>query len=262
MDIDDPVTDDDDVGVAPKKAVTLDTSGKKIDEPTGRIGADPAILDKTPYDDVVPARMWKGIGRYDHTGLVGFTKAGKTHFFKQLLADEKIVSCDKYIIVADPPAFSEIITGIAANRYMDKGEWSSLNDNVLFFTVDEIQKALNICVGKDMADFEKLIFFGDCLINNDNRNFALIADFINKAKNYKTTCIVEVHHFAGPKAVLMKGGMEIQIFLKLDPAKLALYLDKQKRDTSIQRYASLSGHEKVWIHSREQGDFDSHYLPI
>lgn len=258
---------DDEAHDAPRREIRIADTGAETtpaaaaDKPPDKIGADPAIVDKTPYDDVVNARTWSGIGRHDHTGLIGFTKAGKTHYFKQLLADEKIVECEKYIIVADAPAFSEIVTGFAAARYLHTGEWQSLEGKVLFFTVGEIQKAVNLCMGP-LADVDKLIFFGDCLISDDNRNFALLANFLNKAKNYKATCVIEIHHFAGPKAVLMKGALESQIFLKIDPAKLAMYLDKQKRDTMIERYASLGNHERVWIHDREEGDFDSHYLPI
>lgn len=238
-----------------RQEMKVDDNGDVQKAPTK--AADPSELKNLKYDSITPAPTWKGIEIYGHTGLVGATNSGKSHFIKQIFADEKVHDFDAYVIVSDSHSFSDFTVMIAARRYLRTGEWESLQGNIAYYKVEDIDKAMAVCIGPQFQGKEKLIIFSDCQLTAE-KTYTNMATFINKCKNYQTTAIVEIHHYEKP---LMKQALANTIFLKTDPSQLALHLKKSKNDSDIKRYAALSGHDRVWIKT-DGGDFNKHYLPI
>lgn len=224
-----------------------------------KIDVDKEKLAKTPYDDVIEAKQWGGLANDRHMGIVGASTAGKTTFFKTLLADQKIPICDVYIVVGDSPGKSEIVTGFCTLEYLTNGSFSG--KKFMHFSTSEIEKAFAYAIADENINTSKCLFLSDCLITSAKTK-ERTANFMNRAKNYKTSVIVEIHHLAGESMVLMRNALAVIVYLDQSTKSLARALDMAITENTIQKYSGLSKYERVLIHDKQEGIFNKHYLPF
>ena len=143
---------------------------EKLDTPNEKIEVDPRAIEKTQYSEIIKPKVWEGIKRLEHCMLVGATSAGKTYFFKQLLADEKIPMFDMYITVGNLSASNkdkiassdELQIGYAANYDLNNMNYRNIDSR--FFTMQDYEAAINLCMSGETIETSKLIFFNDALI--------------------------------------------------------------------------------------------------
>lgn len=227
-------------------------------EPT-KTNVDEDEVNKMAFDNVIPAKEWTGLELRSHMGLIGATNAGKTTFFKVLLADQKIPICDNYIIVGNLPGKSELVTGFATSEYLSTGAYKG--KKYYHYAIEETEQAMAFCIRDNLVNESKCLFLSDCLISSpalrDN-----IANFINKAKNYNTSVIVEIHNISGPSMVLMRNALAVKIYLNQKERAIATQLNMSIKDNLIAKYASLPKFDKVLIEDDTHGFFNKKYLPF
>lgn len=229
------------------------------EEDPKKIDVDEKKLAKTTFDDVIEAKQWKGLEINRHMGIVGATTAGKTTFFKTMLADQKIPICDVYIVVGDSPGKSEIITGFCTLEYLTNHSYA--NKKYMHFNTSELEKAFAFCLADENNSITKCLFLSDILISSAKVKDRT-ANFMNRAKNYKTSVIVEIHHLAGESMVLMRNALAVIVYLDQIPKALARALDMSVVDNIISKYSGLTKFDKVLIHDKQEGIFNKHYLPF
>lgn len=241
--------------------MTIDNDLKNENQPTQvkKIEVDNKKLQNTPYDNVIEAKQWTGLPENRHMGLVGASTTGKTHLFKTFLADQKIKLSDIYITVADLPGKSEIITGFCTLQYLTEGSYK--NKKYLHYTPDEIEKAIAYCLADENINYSKTIFLSDCLLASQKTKTS-VANFINKAKNFKCTVIVEIHNLVGDNMVMMRNALAVIVYLDQPAKTLARLLDASIDDNMIRKYSGFSKFDKVIIVDKLQGNFNKHYLPF
>ena len=247
--------EDDDEG---RQEISINDEGEQ--QGVKKVEVDKTELDKLPFDSVVAAKTWPGIEPFLHLGLIGATNSGKTRFFKQLLADQKIPICDIYIVVGNTPGKSELVTGFAALEYLSTGAYKS--KKYLHFMPHEIEEAIAYCMDDSRMKETKFLFLNDCLITT-NKIKNQVANFANKAKNWNTTLGIEVHSYAGENMVLLRNALKNKVYFEFKPKQLALALDMSVNDNIIAKYAGLSKGDEIVIEGEgKSGLFNKHYLPF
>lgn len=239
-----------------------DDTNNNVDNPVDKIekvDVDKEKLANTPYDAVIEAKQWTGLANNRHMGIAGASTSGKTTFFKTLLADQKIPICDVYIIVGDSPGKSELVKGFCTSEYLTNGSW--LDKKVMHFSTTEIEKAFAYALADENINITKCLFLSDCLISSAKIK-ERTANFMNRAKNYKTSVVVEIHHLAGESMVLMRNALAVIVYLDQTKNSLAKFLDMPITDNMIVKYSGLSKYERILIHDKQEGIFNKHYLPF
>ncbi len=232
---------------------------REVEIKPAKINVDEKEVEKMPFDDVIPAKEWKGLEFKSHMGIIGATNAGKTTFFKTLLADQKIPICDMYILVSNLPGKSELVTGFATNEYLTTGAYKG--KLYYHFAVEETEQAMSLCMRDNLADKTKCLFLSDCLISSSGLKDN-IANFINKAKNYQTSVVVEIHNISGQSMVLLRNALAVKVYLNQKERALAMQLNMSIKDNLIFKYASLPKYDKVLIEDDAHGFFNKRYLPF
>lgn len=228
----------------------------EVDNNDEKIQVDKRQLSKTPFDSVIEPNIWSGLKPLTHMGIIGATSAGKTFFFKNLLADEKIPICDMYIIVAELNGQSELVKGFCTLEYLSNGSYA--NKKYYHFLPTDIEQAFALTLSEENNNYTKCLFLSDCLITN-NTTKTKTANYINKAKNFKTTVIVEIHQIAGDGMVLLRNGLTVMVLLNLDANAVSLIIGKPKNDPQIQKYIGLSKFDRGLIWDRSEGIFNKKY---
>jgi hypothetical protein len=226
---------------------------EKLDTPNEKIEVDPRAIEKTQYSEIIKPKVWEGIKRLEHCMLVGATSAGKTYFFKQLLADEKIPMFDMYITVGNLSASNkdkiassdELQIGYAANYDLNNMNYRNIDSR--FFTMQDYEAAINLCMSGETIETSKLIFFNDALIQTPKMT-QNIAYLLHQAKNFNTTCVVEAHDYFSQNIKLARNACPVQIFFKLSPRELAKALKEELKSPIIKTYESKDVKERVLIH--------------
>ena len=238
------------------------TRTQNVLNPNKKIEVNPDIIkDSGVYNSIIPANHWKGLREFYHMGLIGASNTGKTTMFKRLLADQKIPIADTYIVVAQPVNKSELTIGMASNDYLTEGD-KFKSKKYLNFIPSEISKAFGYCKDMENAQESKLIFLNDCLITN-SKTRDNIAFFINEAKNFKTTVVVEIHNLTGPNMLMLRGALEVKIYFGLTSLALSQQLELEKNDPIIQKYNTKSNrYDQILIYDKQHGFFNKDYIPF
>ena len=224
-----------------------------------KIEVAPNSLRRAAHSAIMPSRIWAGQKKHEHMGIVGATNSGKTYRFLTFLADQKIPICDRYIIVGDSPKRDEIVKGICALMYLSGRPYQE--SKIEHFPINEVKRAIALCLDPATLHEEKYVFFNDVLISTaDARNS--LANFANKAKNFNTTLCIEIHHLAGENMVLMRNALQHKVYCDLSPKSLALELGLKAGDDFITKYAGLAKMDRVVIHERDMGEFNKNYTPF
>ncbi len=224
-----------------------------------KVEVAPNVLKRTMHSGIMPSKIWTGQKLYQHMGLVGATGSGKTHRFLTFLADQKIPICDKYYIVGDSPSRDDLIKGICSLHYLSSIPYSSAK--IVHYPISDVSKVISMCLDEANNHFTKYIFFNDVLISNA-KNRDLLANFVNKAKNFKTTCCIEIHHLAGPNMLLLRRALFHKVYCDVPPKSLKLELADSSDDSLLIKYSGLPIRDRVVINDRELGNFNKNYTPF
>lgn len=214
---------------------------------------DPQVLEKTEYNEIIKAGIWGGVQHLKHLALVGATSAGKTTYFKQLLADQKIPTFDIYITLGNMPGADELQIGYAASNYLFGIDHSNIES--YHYTFDNYAQALNKARSPEIKDKSKLLFLNDAMIQSSKLTKE-ISDFMNQAKNYNITCVVEVHDFFGKDMKMARKACTYSIFFKVSAAELSRALEIEKKAPLIRAYEMKDLDNRILIFDR---DADSYY---
>lgn len=243
----------------PNSVMTAEEAEKRAKSHQPKLEVNPNNLKKTHHSSILPSKVWQGQKMHEHMALVGSTKSGKTFRFLTFLADQKIPLCDRYFIVGDSPQRDEIVKGICALFHLSGRALT--NTQVEHYQIRELDKVLAMCLDAANLQQEKYIFFNDCLIS-ENKHKLKIANFANRATNFKTTVCVEIHHLAGENMLLLRKAFVHKVYCNLPPKELARELDAQKNEDIIIKYAGLPKNDRVIISQNDQGEFSKHYTPF
>lgn len=222
----------------------VNNEGKETDKSKNEIAADPEVIKNSDYNNIITPDVWGGLEYLQHCALVGATNAGKTTFFKQLLADQKIPLFDVYITLGNIVKSDELQIGYAANNYLFEKDYKNIES--YHFTMDTYMQALNLARSADMKDKSKLLFLNDAMIQS-SKMCKEISEFLNQAKNYNITCVVEIHDFFGANMKLARNACNVRIFLQQTPRNLAKSLEMPLDSPLIKAYAIKENTNKIVI---------------
>jgi hypothetical protein len=225
-----------------EKGEETDKSNELIDK--NLIAADPSVIQNSDYNSIITPDVWSGLTYLQHMALVGATNAGKTTFFKQLLADQKIPLFDVYITLGNIVKSDELQIGYAANNFLFDKDYRNVES--YHFTMDLYNQALNFARSADLKDKSKLLFLNDAMIQS-SKMCKEISDFLNQAKNYNITCVVEIHDFFGQNMKLARNACSVRIFLQQTPRNLAKSLEVPLDSPIIKAYSIKENTNKIII---------------
>lgn len=215
-------------------------------------------LEKSGYNHLLKPQTWAGLEPKSHLAIVGFTNAGKTHFLKQLLADQKIPPFDMYITLGNLPKSEELHIGYAANNYLFNKSLSTIESYQ--FTMDKYRQALQFAQNPEYKDKSKLFFFNDALIQSSDLTKQL-GNFINQAKNFNITCVVEIHDFFANNVKMIRSACNTSIFLKLSQYEIARALNVPIDDPIIKAYMLKEDKDRAIISVKSPaGYFNKEYV--
>lgn len=215
----------------PKTEIKSDTK-----DPT--VKADPLEIKKSGHNEVFPPEIWEGIKEREHMLIVGPSGAGKTFWMNRMLNDQKIFLPDELVIVGDKHVVTDLVTSTCNNFRFNHEDYMKLQNNVKYFSLSELEKANNYLLSSD--EKRKLALYSD--IQTVDSAYKSVAMFLNRAKNFNVTCIIECHHLINP---LLKNAAKHLLFLNYPVRSVGTALQKKITDPTLVKYEHMEGHEKV-----------------
>lgn len=211
--------------------------------------------------DLLPREKILAIGEFEHMCLFGTTNTGKTWMFKKLLCDGKFnFKFDELIFVGRGEQLEEIAACFAALNQKELGRQDARS--MKFFNFVDLQTALSYV---ESTDHGKILFLDDIFIQGSKiKN--LVAQFINQAKNSKTTCILTVHEpFGGEPEKSVRNAANWFGMFNLNANTLSRLTGGALNNDSplMHEYLARSKYDKVLFYNTlEHTIFDNNYLPL
>lgn len=212
--------------------------------------------------DLLPQEKTLLIGEFEHVCLFGTTNTGKTFTFKRLLCDERFdFNYQELIFVGRGEQLQEIAACFAA---LNKKQLGSTDARKMkFFNFAEILTAISYV--ETTTDHSKIMFMDDIFIQG-NKIKNLVAQFINQAKNSKTTCVLTIHEpFGGEPEKSVRHAANWYGMFNLNSMTLArLTSNAITQDSPLMyEYLARSKFDKVLFYNTlEHVLFDNNYIPL
>jgi len=211
--------------------------------------------------DILPKEKILSIGEFEHTCLFGTTNTGKTHTFKKLLCDGKFdFSYEELIFVGRGEQLEEIAMCFAALNEKELG--NTEGRKMKFFNFMEILTAISYL---ESTQHGKLCFMDDIFIQG-NKIKNIVAQFINQAKNSKTTCVLTIHEpFGGEPEKSVRNAANWFGMFNLNANTLARLTGNAITQDSppMYEYLARGKYDKVLFYNTlDHIVFDNNYLPL
>ena len=211
--------------------------------------------------DLLPREKTLSIGEFEHVCLYGTTNTGKTFTFKKLLCDGKFdFDYQELVFVGRGEQLEEIAACFAAINTKERGD--TKGRMMKFFNFVDISTAIAYV---ESSDHSKLLFMDDIFIQG-NKIKNLVAQFINQAKNSKTTCVLTIHEpFGGEPEKSVRNAANWLGMFNLNANTIARLTGSALTQDSplMHEYLSRGKFEKVLFYNTlEHTIFDNNYLPL
>lgn len=211
--------------------------------------------------DLLPGEQILSIGEFEHVCLFGTTNTGKTFTFKRLLCDGKFnFDYKELVFVGRGEQLQEIAACFAALNMKELGSRDARS--MKFFNFAEILTAISYL---ESTDHPKIVFMDDIFIQG-NKIKNIVAQFINQAKNSKTTCVLTIHEpFGGEPEKSVRHAANWYGMFNLNSMTLSKLTGGALNQDSplMYEYLARGKYDKVLFYNTlEHIIFDNNYIPL
>lgn len=211
-------------------------------------------------DNLLPDESEFKVDEFEHMILVGTTNTGKTHAFKRILIDGKFsFDYKEFIYIGRGEQLEEIAAAFAIANEKEKGDREARE--MRNFSFAELPTAIAYM---EKIKRPRLCFMDDIFIQG-NKIKKDVANFINQAKNSKTTVVLTIHEpFGGePEKTVRNAANWLGMFnlSKETIARMTGYTISADNPKLAEYMARDKFNKILWFNTLNHTIYDNNYIP-